>query len=270
MIYEMLAQPFMIRAILAGTIMAVLLASLGIFVTLRRLAFFGDGIAHASLAGIALAVIAGFSPLPVALVWGVLVALLIFQLERSGRLPSDTAIGIFFTASMALGVLLMSLTRGYQPELMSYLFGSVLSIRQYDLAVIAGLAVAVLVWLAVAFRDLTFMSLSPDVASVSGVPVARRKATLYVALAVATVLGVKMLGIILISALLILPPAIAMVVARSFRGFVRWTVASSLIMMLGGLTVSYALDLPSGATVVILGTALFFLAGGVGRLAHQA
>lgn len=257
---EMISYPFMQRAFLAGAVLAVLLASLGIFVTLRKMAFFGDGIAHASLAGIALAVLAGLAPMPVALAWAVAVALLIYRLERSTKLSSDTMIGIFFTASMALGVVLMSMTRGFQPELLSYLFGSILSVRDADLILTVVLAAIIMTWLTLSFRDLTAMSLAEDGAKVSGVRVGLQTMLLYVALSVATVLAVKILGIVLVSALLILPAATSRMVTTTFRGYVWASILISEVTVLSGLALSYAYDLPSGASIVLVGTAAFFLA----------
>lgn len=248
------------RALIAGLMLGVTLASLGIFVTLRKMAFFGDGIAHSSLTGIAIAVLAGYSPLPVALVWAVIVALFIYVLERKTRLPSDMIIGIFFTASMALGVVLMSLAHGYQPELVTYLFGSILSTRTADLAVIALSTAVILTWVFSSFRELTYMSLAEENAIVAGVPVSVHTPLLYVALAVATVLGVKILGIILVSALLILPSAIGRTTSSSFKGYFAATLIMAEIMIVAGLALSFALDLPSGATVILVGTSIFFLA----------
>lgn len=256
---DILLHPFMIRALLSGAILAALLASLGIFVTLRKMAFFGDGIAHASLAGIAIAVLGGWAPLPVALAWAAAIALIIWRLERQTRLSSDTMIGIFFTASMALGVILMSFTRGFQPELVSYLFGSILAIRNGDVVITAALAAIILTWLTLSFRQLTYLSLAEESAVVRGVPAGLQTAVLYVSLSVAVVLGVKVLGIVLVSALLILPPAASRMLTSSFRGYFFGSIVLAELMVLVGLVISYTRDLPSGATIILVGTATFAL-----------
>jgi len=266
MLIEMLQIPFMQRALLAGAMLALLLSILGIFVTIRRMAFFGDGIAHASLAGIAIAMLVGVSPLPVALAWAAAVAMAVWWLERSTRLSSDTLIGILFTASMALGVVLMSFSNGYQPELVSFLFGSILSVRPIDLTYMLAIGAVILAWLLLSFRHLTYMSLSEDQAVVNGIPVRLQTVILYIALALATVLGVKMLGIILVSALLILPPAASRLLSSNFRGHVIMSVIMSELMMLLGLAISYLYDLPSGATIILTGTTIFVLAAMTGRL----
>ncbi len=257
---DLLTFPFLQRAVAAGAILGVLLASLGIFVTLRKMTFFGDGIAHSSLAGIAIAVLAGVAPLPVALAWGLMVSLLIFWLERSTKLPSDTLIGIFFTASMALGVVLMSFTSGYRPELLSFLFGNILAVQMSDLVLIATVASAIMVWYVLSFRHLTYMSLSEESATVAGIPVTVQTAVLYVALALATVLGVKILGIVLVSALLVLPPATSRMLTTSFRGHVMMSIILAEVAIFLGLLLSFRYDLPSGATIILVGTAMFFVA----------
>jgi zinc transport system permease protein len=257
---EMFGYPFMQRAFAAGAILALLLAALGIFMTLRKMSFFGDGIAHASLAGIAIAVLAGWAPLPVALIWTVIVAIGIYWLERSTKLPSDTLIGILFTASMSFGIILFSFTRGYQPELMTYLFGSILAVKTIDLITIAAISIVILAWLFASLRTLTYMSLSEESAAVSGEPVRFQTAALYVALALATVAAVKVLGIILVSALLILPSATSRMLTHDFRGHLIFSLIIAELVVGAGLIFSFLFDLPSGATIVIVGTIIFFLA----------
>jgi zinc transport system permease protein len=259
-ILELLSLPFIQRALLAGIILGLLLACLGVFVTLRRMAFFGDGVAHASLAGIALAILAGLSPLPIALIWAVVIAIFIFFLERKIKLPTDTLIGILFTASMALGIVLMRFTPGYQPDLISYVFGNILAIQSFDLWVTLGVSAIVVVWLITSLRQLTFMSLSEEGAVVAGMPVARHTIFLYISLALATVLAVKMLGIILVSALIIIPPATSRLLARNFKQYFTFSIIAAELAILGGLIISFQFDLPSGASVVLTGTALFILA----------
>ncbi len=256
---DILNYPFMQRAIVAGALLGVLLASLGVIATLRKMAFFGDGVAHASLAGIAIGVLAGTAPLPFALLWAVFIAIVIYVLERSTRLSSDTLIGILFTASMALGVILMNYTTGYQPELISFLFGSILAVRPTDLWIMAGFTVLISTWFFASLRHLTYSALSEEAAMVAGIPVKRQTLAFYIALAIATVLGVKILGIVLVSALLVLPAATAKLITRSFKSYVAVSIIIAEVVILTGLILSFALDLPSGAVVVLVGTTLFFL-----------
>ena len=257
---ELITLPFMQRALVGGVLLGILLASLGVIATLRRMAFFGEGIAHASLAGLAIAVLTGLAPLPVAVVWSLLVALAIFILEKRTTLPRDTVIGILFTASMSLGVVLMSFMHGYQPELLTFLFGSILGVDNTDILFIAGATTIILTSLFLNARPLVLMSLNEDSARVAGIRTDVVTLLLYFALAVAMVLGVHMLGIILVSALLIIPAATARLLASSLRSYVVLANVCAVVAVIIGLVLSYFYDLPSGATIVLVSTVIFGLA----------
>lgn len=256
---EILSYPFMQRALVGGACLGVLLASLGVIATLRRMAFFGEGIAHASLAGLAIAVLVGTAPLPVAAAWSILVAVVIFILEKRTTLPRDTVIGILFTASMSLGVVLMSFMHGYQPELLTFLFGSILAVDTMDVVTIAIATAVILGALAAFIRPLLLMSLNEDSARVAGVRTNVYTLALYVALAVAMVLGVHMLGIVLVSALLIIPSATARLVAPSLSAYFVLANILSVLAVVAGLILSFIFDLPSGATIVLVSSLIFGL-----------
>jgi zinc transport system permease protein len=160
---------------------------------------------------------------------------------------------------MALGVLLMSLTRGYQPELLSYLFGSILTIRSLDVLVLLAASAVILFWFWRSLRALLFLSLSEDSARVFGISVSWQTFFFYLALALATVLGVKMLGIILVSALLVLPPATARLMSTSFRSYVVFSIFFSELSVILGILFSFLFDIPTGAAIVLVGAAIFFM-----------
>lgn len=256
---EILTFPFMQRALVAGVIIALLLSVLGVFVVARRMAFFGDGIAHASLAGIALGLLTGFAPLPIAVAYAIAIALLIYYLERATDLSSDTIIGILFTASMALGVVLLSLIPGFQPELISFLFGNILTIQITDIWLVALLSFVILFWLFSCKRSILFASIDYDTAIVSGIRAKTHTLVLYLALAVSVVLGVKLLGIVLVSALLIIPAASSRLLNHSFRGFLVGAVVLGELTVVLGLLFSFLINAPSGAVIILVGTAIFFL-----------
>ena len=254
---EILQFPFMQRALIAGILLAVLLAYLGIFVTMRRMAFFSDGIAHASLAGVAIGILAGVSPLPIALVTSVAIAIGIYYLEKKTDLSTDAVIGILFTAGMALGVVLMSLQSGYQPELVSFLFGNILAIQFTDLVVIIALSIVILGFLLTQHKKLTLLSLDEHLAHVAGMRPEMYKLLLYIFLSVAVVLGIKILGVVLVSALLIIPVSAGRMISRSFSSLLFNTLVISEITTIGGIFLSYYLNLPTGAVIVLFGTLLF-------------
>ncbi len=257
---ELLQLPFMQRALVAGLVLGILLSYLGIFVTLRKMAFFSDGIAHAALAGAAIGLLTRFSPLLSALLFSMLLAALVYWLEKKSSLSSDAIIGILFTSGMALGVVLISLRPGYQPELISYLFGNILAIRRQDLALIIVLAVVILAFIFSHKRKLTLLALDREMACMAGINPDLYELLLYVMLACALVLGIRVLGIILVSAILIVPVSTARLLCRSFRALTWWTVLIAEFTVLAGLLLSYFLDLPTGAVIVLSGSALFSLA----------
>ncbi len=195
-----------------------------------------------------------------ALLFSALLAVLIYFLERKSRLPVDSIIGILFTSGMALGVVLISLRPGYQPELIGYLFGNILAIRGGDLLLIAALGALILAFLSLRRRQLTLLALDREMACMAGIRPAVYDLLLYVALACALVLGIRILGVVLVSALLIIPVSTARLFCRSFRALNRWTVIVAEIIVLAGLLLSYFLDLPAGAVIVLTGSAVFALA----------
>ena len=257
---DLLLLPFMQRAILAGLVLGLLLSYLGIFVTLRKMAFFSDGIAHAALAGAAIGLLTRFSPLLSALAFSMLLAALVYWLEKKSVLSSDAIIGIMFTSGMALGVVLISLRPGYQPELVSYLFGNIMAIRRVDLALIIILAAVILAFIFSHKRKLTLLALDREMACMAGINPDLYELLLYVMLACALVLGIRILGVILVSAILIIPVSTARLLSRSFKALTWLTVAIAEVTVLTGLALSYFLDLPTGAVIVLTGSTFFSLA----------
>lgn len=256
---EIFQFPFMQRAFIAGIVIAAVLAFMGIFVILRRMAFFGDGIAHASLAGIAIGILTAVNPIPTAIIFSIIFALLIYFFERKTKLSSDVVIGILFTASMALGIILINLKQGYQPELISFLFGNILAIKTFELVLMVILSVFILGFLIFFYKKLTLLTLNRESAYLSGIKVNALEITFYILLAVSIVLGVKILGIILVSSLLVLPASIARLTSQSFKSLSITSIIWSEIIVIFGLILSYYLDWPSGATIIIFGTAIFLI-----------
>ena len=251
--------PFMQRALAAGISLGLILPFLGVFVTLRRMSFFGDGIAHATLAGVAVGIVAGISPFIAALGIGALFGAGVYLLERRTNISSDALIGVLFTGGLALGIVLISRRHGYQPELLSFLFGSILSVGRLDLFIILGASVLIVSALILLLRQLTLLALDNETAWLYGVHTELLDFFFHVLLSVTIVLGVKLLGIILVSALLIIPPTIAKMVAPSFRTLIGASVITGEVCIVLGLLLSYLLDLPSGATVILVGVTAFFL-----------
>ncbi|MBD3328228.1 iron chelate uptake ABC transporter family permease subunit [Candidatus Peregrinibacteria bacterium] len=258
---EILQLPFMERALIAGIILAALMAILGVFVVLRKMAFFSDGIAHASLAGVALGIVFSWNPLIVALISSAVFAAIIFLLQDKFNINSDTAIGILFTSGMALGVLLISLQPGYQPELMSFLFGNILAITKSEIPIILVVSLVIVCFILHRFKQLILVSIDEETAMVSGIRVKSLQLALYILLALAVVLGIKILGVILVSALLIIPIASAKIFAKSIKALIILSIIIAEVVMISGIFLSYYIDLPTGPIVILLGTAGFVLSG---------
>ena len=255
---DILQFPFMQRAFIAGIILGVVLAYLGIFVVLRKMSFYSDGIAHASLAGVAIGVLASINPLLTAILLSVVLSVAIFYLEKKTKLSSDAIIGIIFTFGMALGVLLMSFKARYQPELISFLFGNILAIKTSELIIISVLSIIILGYLIIKQKKLLLLSFDKELAYVSGVKVNLNEILLNIFLAISVVLGIKILGVILVSALLIIPVASAKLISNSFKTLKTTTLIISEITIFLGLIISYYLNLPTGAVIVLCGSAIFF------------
>jgi zinc transport system permease protein len=253
---EMLQYPFMQRAFLAGGMVSILLGWLGVFVTARHMSMVGDGIAHASLFFIALGIVLGVYPLTVAVIGAVLLGAGIYALSTYTNVTSDMSTGIVFTGGMALGIVVLQLHDGYVPELMSFLFGNVLAIRPEDIRTIAIGTLLIVTLLVIKRQQLTFLTLDPEGASLAGVRIRLLDLLFHIIVAVAVVLSVKLIGIILVSALLIIPSAIGRRFAKRFIGLQQIAVVVSMVIVLVGLTLSYIYDLPSGATIVLTGIGL--------------
>lgn len=256
---EILTYSFIQRALIAGLVSGFVLSFLGIFVNLRRMSFFSDGLAHATLAGIAIGIISGVNPLWLALLVSVLFASGIYLLEQKTTVSSDALIGIFFTASMALGVILLSFKKGYQPELISFLFGNILSVGSLDLALMIVLGIIISLFLTVFYRKLALLILDREEAWLLGINTGALDFTFYILLALAVVLGVKILGIILVSALLIIPSATAKLISRSLKNLLKVSIFVGELVIILGFFVSYYFNLPSGATIILIGALLFFI-----------
>ncbi len=254
---DILAYPFMQKALITGLFLGIVLSLIGVFVILRRMAFFSDGIAHASLSGAALGYLLNTNPLAVSIFFSAVFAVVIAQLEKRVKLSSDAVIGLIFTSGMAIGILLLSLGGGYRPELTTFLFGDILAIKWSEVFLIVGLGSMNIIFILWNYKRLALMVLNEDLAYVNGIKVDWLRNLLYVSIAVTVVMGMKVLGIILVSALLIIPIVSAKIIARSFHALMATSVTIGVITVLLGIMTSVRFDLPTGATIVLIGMGIF-------------
>lgn len=261
---EILAYGFMQRALVAGAVIGVVCAVIGVYVVLRGMSFIGAGIAHASFGGVALGFLLGVNPLLSAVAFCLLIAWGIAGLSLSGKIREDTAVGIFFASTMAFGILLIGLMQGYNVELFGYLFGSILAVTPTDLWMTAGLGVVVLGLVAAFYKELLFITFDAEAARVAGLPVTALHMLLLSLIALTVVISIKVVGIVLISALIVTPAAAAWQLTNRFQVMMTLAVGFGLLATVGGLFLSYWLNTASGATIVLFSTAIFFAAFLVG------
>ncbi len=262
---EMFSYGFMQRAFIAGVAMALFAGIISVFVVLRRVSFLGSGISHAAFGGVAIGFFSGINPLATALVYCIAVAFAIEAVSTRGKLAEDTAIGIFFSGSMAMGVLLIGLSKSYTVDLFGYLFGSILAVSREEAFLAVALAAVIIGIFMMILKDLLFITFNEELALVNGLPVRLIKSLFLVSMAVAIVIGIKIVGIVLISALFVIPGATAKLLSQRFYPMLAISSAVSVASAASGLILSYIYDLTPGGTIVII-LSLFF---GIAFLLHR-
>jgi len=263
---ELFSYAFMQRALLAGAIIGVTCAVMGVFVIYRRLAFMGAGIAHASFGGVALGFWLGINPVLGAIGFCLLVGWSIGALSLKTAVREDTVVGIFFASTMALGILLISLVGGFQQELFGYLFGSILSVTREDIWIILVVGLAVGFFLLAWGKELVFTIFDPQGAAVSGIPTGMIYFLLITLITLTVVISIKVVGIVLVSALLITPAATASLLSKRFSVILLLAALIGLGSTQLGLLLSYWWNTPSGATIVLIVTGIFLIAAPFGLI----
>ncbi|MBM3300549.1 MAG: metal ABC transporter permease, partial [Deltaproteobacteria bacterium] len=222
--------------------------------------FAGEGIAHAAFGGVAIGILAGINTMLAAGAFCVLVALGIGWFSRKGRIHEDTVIGILFSASMALGVVLIAAAHAYNVDLMSYLFGSILALDWNDVIILAVVSTLAVAFAVLFFKELLFTVFDEETATASGIPVSFAYYGLLVAIALIIVVSIKLIGIILVSALLVIPGAAGMQLAKNYKGVMAISVICAICSVVLGLTFSFKYDIASGASIVLVLFGLFIIA----------
>jgi len=268
---SMLDYAFMQRAFVGGAAIAVMAGLLGVFVVQRGLAFLGDGLAHASFGGIALGALVAYAsaaegllaqPLWIALPFTLAAALAIAWVRDRTRLSSDTAIGVFFAVSVALGVLFLSRIPPDRNvvDVWHLLFGSILAVGRDDLTIILVTASLVTALLLAGWSRLGYATFDAELAASDGVPVRTLDYALFALAAIAVVVSAQVVGIVLMAAYLVIPAAAARLAARSLRTMTIGAVAIGLSSTIVGLAASYLVDVPSGSAIILLQAAMFLVA----------
>lgn len=257
---EILSFAFVQRAILAGILIAAVCSILGVFLVLRRMSLIGDGLAHITFGSVAVVLLIGVSPLYITLAALPLVmisSLAILKLTRSKKIHGDAAIGIVSSIGIAVGIVLASLSGGYNVDLFSYLFGNILTVNPTELLLSFIIFVIVAGYVIFFYHDLFAVTFDEELAQSMGIKTKRVNIILFILTAIAAVLAMKVTGIMLVSAMLILPPLTALQLSVSFRMTIIASVIFSMLSVVCGIIFSFLLNIPSGGTIVIFN--VFFL-----------
>jgi len=268
---EPLQNDFIIRALFTGIFVGTACANLGVFLVLRRYALLGHGLTHVAFGGVAVGMLFSAQPFWSALVITALSSLGMLKLQEKARIHPDVAIGIVSAVGMAVGVVIASVAGGFTVDLMSYLFGSILTISPEEFWISLFISVLIIGFIAAFYHDLFALTFDEDSALAIGIKVKRFNVFFALISAVTIVIGMRVVGLLLISALIILPAVTSLQLSRSFRGSLLIATASVVVSVVAGIMISYFYDLPSGGTIVLLNFGLFLAASLINRffLKHE-
>ena len=251
---------FMQRALIDACLAALVCSVIGVFVVLRGMAFMGDAVAHSSLAGMSVAYFFGGSVFWGAFAWAVPASLAITFISRKAKVKLDTAIGIIFASGFAIGIILMSQVNNYTADLFALLFGNVLAVSWGEVLLIALVTGGILLLIVMLYKELLFTAYDATMSAASGIPVRFLQYLLPVLVGVTTVASLRVVGIVLVLALLVTPAATAALLARRLPGIMTFSVLVGLISTVAGLYLSFHADLPSGPSIVVMATGIFLAA----------
>ncbi len=247
----------MIRAFVAGIVMAIIAPLIGSFLVVRRFSLIADTLSHIALAGVAIGFILGTQPLVTTIVATTIAALLIEQLRRHQSIPADSILAMLLPGGLSLAIVLMSLTNGFNANLFSYLFGSITTVQPNEIALIVGLGVTTVAIVSLLYKKLVYAAIDEESALVSGIPVSTINIILIVLTAITVSLSMRVIGILLVGALMVIPVVTAMQVAKSFFQSVIFSVTFALFAVTSGLFIAYYFNLPAGGAIVLFSLAVF-------------
>jgi len=255
---EIFQYDFMVRAFAAGIVTGIIAPLIGAFLVVRRLSLMAETLAHVSLLGVAIGLLANIQPVITATATAVAVSLGIEKIRTGKKIFGESALAIFFSGSLAFAAILISLAQGFNRSLFSYLFGSIATVSQVDLMLISALAAVIILALALVYKELFLVSFDEELAEVNGVNAKIVNLVLIVLAAITVSLSIRIVGILLIGALMVIPVVTAIQLSKSFKQVLTISVVVSLLSVISGLFISYYFDLASGGTIVAIAL-LFFL-----------
>ena len=266
MIQEMMSYPFMVRAVLGGAAVSMCAALLGVSLVLRRYSMIGDGLSHVSFGALSIAIALGWSPLKVSIPLVIAAAFFLLRITENGKVKSDAAIAVLSASSLAAGIVVTSLTTGMTTDISSYMFGSILAMSREDVFFSCLLSLVVFGMFVLFYNKMFAVTFDENFAKAAGVKVERYNVVIAVLTAVTIVLGMRMMGAMLISSLIIFPPLTAMRLFHSFRGVVVCSGVLAVVCFCIGIVISYGFSTPAGASVVLVNLAAFLLFAAVKKI----
>ncbi|MCX8163538.1 MAG: metal ABC transporter permease [Candidatus Micrarchaeota archaeon] len=256
-----LIPEFLIRAILGGFFVALASSLVGVFLILRRMVLFGDGFSHIAFGGIALGLflsaIFEFDPYSIAVLFSLLAAFSIVILKEKFQIKNDIALGVLFSFALSLGIILISLGGGFYSDIHSYLFGNILLLDWSDVILAAILALVLSVLIYLFGKQLVFASFDEVGAKIAGIPTSKLNLIFLCLSAILVVLSIRIVGVLLASSFIILPPATALLVAKNFNSMIFYSTVFALLAVAVGLVLSYYFDIAAGGAIVLFSIALF-------------
>jgi zinc transport system permease protein len=256
---EIFQFDFMIRAFVAGIVIGLIAPTIGIFLVVRRYSLMADTLAHVSLAGVAIGLLTKLNPLLTGIAVPVLAAIFIEKLRTIKKISGESLLALFLSGSLAVAIVLLSIAKGFNANLFSFLFGSISTVVPEDLYLIVGLGVLVLITIVALYKELFSVSFDDELAEASGIPAERFNLVLTILAAVAVSLAMRIVGVLLIGALMVIPVIAAIQFERSFLQTLLLSIAFSLSSVFSGLFLSFYLDLASGGTIVVVALGIFLL-----------
>ncbi len=256
---NILQYDFILRGLEAGIIIAIIAPLLGIFLVLRRYSLIADTLSHVSLAGIAVGLFLKINPIISAVIATTLGSLVIDKLRLTKRVYGESALSIFLSGSLALAVVLISLARGFGANLFNYLFGSIVTVSQSDIYLILGIGAVVILLLIAFYKELIFMTFDEESAQVAGIPTSFINTIFIILAAVTIALSMPIIGVLLISALMVIPVVTALQFKKSFIKTILIAEVVSIFSVISGIFVSYYLNLAAGGSIVLIAIIIFIL-----------
>ena len=257
MIFDILAFGFMQNAIISGIAISLICSTVGLFLVLRKFSLFGDALAHSAFGGVALGLFLGFYPLWAAYAVSIISALGLTKIRQKYDISGDAIVAILLSSGIAVGIVLISLSGGFSIDIFSFLFGSVLLVSTENVIMILGLSAAILIILITCYKKFMYITFSEEQAQVSGIPVQKLNYLLIAIAGITVVTSMQLVGVLLVSALFVIPNVTAMMFKRSFKQTIILSMSFSVFSTVVGILISYPLDIAPSGMVVLLAITLF-------------